>query len=263
MCKTFLNALIALVFFPCVVYGAEGVTAGFAPGSIWVSSSEPAANETVKIFVVVFNNGSTTVDGTIHIMVNNAQIGTIPVSLTAGSNDIESLPWKAAEGDYTLQAVFQQDTSQSVERLRTEAISVHVAPAKPLSPSAQAVYEAGTVLSTFVASATPVIQHAAHTTYRTTESFRTAGAHYLATASVAQKSSPGKAIVKGFTAQSTSTPARFVANASIAAQSAASGATKVLAAIFRSPALFYPVCASVLFGALSFAARYITRRERY
>jgi hypothetical protein len=143
-----------------------------------------------------------------------------------------------------------ENSSQPLTQHQTDAISVAVAPPAPLSPSAQAVEQATTLVGTAVASSTPVITSFAENAYKTSESLRDAGAQYFDAVTANEATSTR---LKASSTRATSPLRVFTAARNLVTKSADT--------IFHSPALFYPIFACIFFGLLYWGIRSVRRSD--
>ncbi len=91
--------ILALVCIP-----ATGFAAGFATQSLFLSKDSVTEGESVLIYAVVSNNTATTFTGKLQVHEGSTLVGTVPVSLAAGSANTVSVSWKPAAGRHTLTA---------------------------------------------------------------------------------------------------------------------------------------------------------------
>lgn len=171
--------LCAAALLPLVA-SAEGnlISAGFAPGSLWLSKTEARAGETLKIFTVVYDSSASPIEGDIAFVVDETKLGTQHFKLAAGETQILSHEWKAAAGAHTFSATIENVTgASSIAQTQTDVVAIRVAEAAP-SPIAQITNTAANVL----ASSSPLVQNVANTVFNTTEDWRQAGSDFLSKA---------------------------------------------------------------------------------
>lgn len=176
------RGFVALVFAALLPFSAlaadAGLPAGFAPNSIWVSSTHITAGNTISIFTVVYNSSEVPLAGDVGFTVDGKPVGTRNFSIKAGETQIESTPWTAVAGTHSvfarIEKISNADTSASASVLNqtTDTITISVAEAPPPSPTAQAVASVTSVIQTVLASSTPVITNAAQKIYEVTEDAR-------------------------------------------------------------------------------------------
>lgn len=221
--------LFLLVLLVSLAQGAQAadteVPAGFAPGPVWLSQSDPIAGNTVRLYTVVYNSSPTAIEGSVTFAVGATALGSIPFSLDAGESAIKSVTWTAQEGTHEFSAhisgVIERGTkvTATVERAATTPLSITILPAPPKPIALEAVDTAEAI----VASSTPTIASVVSLTTAATESMRKAGESYLASLTNQASST---------SATSTSTP---VAKTNYTQKAAA-----IALPLFRYPALFYP-----------------------
>lgn len=101
--------LAGLLFFPGIT-----LAAGFASQSLFLSKSTVTEGEIVRVYAVVENDTATSFSGTLVLSDEDGQIGTVPVSLTAGEADTLSVSWKPSAGRHTVTANLENATGASV-----------------------------------------------------------------------------------------------------------------------------------------------------
>ncbi len=214
--------LVLLVSFAQSAQAANiDVPAGFAPGPVWLSQSNPIAGNTVRLYTVVYNSSPTAIEGSVTFTVGDTALGSTPFSLDAGESTIKSITWIAQEGTHEFSAhisgVIERSTkvTATVERAATPPLSITILPTPP-KPAVLAVVDTA---ETVAASSTPSIASVVSLTTAATESLRKTGESYLASLTNEASST---------SASSTSTP--------VATQKAA----LIALPLFRYPALFYP-----------------------
>lgn len=97
----YLHILFALALM-CVP--SVGFAAGFATQSLFLSKDSVTEGESVLIYAVVSNNTTTTFTGKLQVHEGSTLVGTVPVSLAAGSADTVSVSWKPAAGKHAITA---------------------------------------------------------------------------------------------------------------------------------------------------------------
>jgi hypothetical protein len=80
--------------------------AGFAPDSIWLSKEDPMHGDVIDIYVVVFNNDSDNLSGTVRYYDDQLLLGEIPVTVGANTAKLVPLSWEATQGDRIIYARF-------------------------------------------------------------------------------------------------------------------------------------------------------------
>ena len=170
--------LLPLFFvFPFVPLAeAASSSAGFAPGSIWMSRTHVVAGESVNIFTVLYNSSDNSISGDAVMEVDGSPIGTKSFTLGAGETQIVSVPWVAKSGNHTVSARIEKATgiSENTAALNqtTGNITVSIEAPSPPSPAAQMLNTVTSAIQTGVASTAPAIASAVGALYDTTESLR-------------------------------------------------------------------------------------------
>lgn len=242
------KARAALLVIPTIAFllalpaHASEISAGFAPGPVWLSENSPTAGTLVRIYTVVYDGSPSAIEGSVSFKIDGTSIGAVPFSLNAGESSIESVPWTASEGEHNVSAeitsVIDKKTKITAQ-LREASTTLHTFHVKPAPPKTAAV-EALNTAHLAVASSSPVIANVIAATTATTESIRKAGETYLASLAgenVLTSTAEEKGSVLGTeTEVSESTPeAGYVQKTA-----------HTVLPIFRYPALFYPVFAFII-----------------
>ena len=238
---------------------AAALTAGFAPGALWLSQSAPVAGSSVRLYAVTYNAGTTAIEGSVTFTVDGEPIGSSPFSLEPGESEIESLSWTPTEGAHQISAEIRSvidkksKESATVANTTTAAVSVVVAPEPPKPAALEAVDSAQSI----AASSTPIISAVVAATTGTTESIRKAGEDYLAT--LAGESSLSTASTTPSRPGSVLGAATEVPEEEVATSTPTGGymqsIAKALLPIFRYPALFYPIFLFILLFVLWVVAK--------
>ncbi len=174
VCMAALLPLVALA-------GSGDLPAGFAPNSIWVSSTHITAGDSVNIFTVVYNSSDISLAGDVNFTIDGASIGTKNLNIKAGDTQIESVPWTAVVGNHSavaqLEKISDADTNANASVLNhtTDTITVAVGASLPPSATAQAAMTITNALSQGAQSAAP----AARSTYNSFEYLRQNAVHSL------------------------------------------------------------------------------------
>ena len=244
--KVKMGAFVAVLLIPSILLMSGGVqaasnsiSAGFAPGPVWLSQSSPTGGTTVRLYTVVYNSSQTPLEGSVTFTIDNASAGTTPFSLDAGESAIESITWTAMEGTHMVSATItsaidkKTKTTTAIDQSATPAVSVTVTAPLPPPVALEALGTAQTV----VASSSPIIASVVAATTATTESLRTAGESYLSQLAGEHKvasttKSKGSVFGASIEAPSEASPAPDTLSQKIA---------KIILPVFRYPAIFYPV----------------------
>lgn len=242
--RPFAGALVLLMWAIAGTVHAASLSAGFAPGSVWVSQSSPAAGTTVKLYTVIYDGGSTAIEGSVSFLVDGVVIGSTPFSLEPGGSAIESVPWQAVEGAHTVSAKItsivdkKTKTALTLEHTDTSTLPVTVGPEAPKPVALEALNTAQVT----VASSTPFVAQAIAQTTAFTEGMRTAGLTYLSslarassTANTTRTGSVLGAQTEGPETASSTEPSSWSRTAA-----------QTLLPLFAYPALFYPVFVGLL-----------------
>lgn len=192
--KKFHFQLLFLIFLilPTLSFAETGLSAGFAPSSVWISRSSVTAGDSVNIFTVIYNSSEEGVSGDLIFLVDEKSIGVKHFTLTSGETQAQSLPWITSSGQHTISAKIENslstktNTNQNLASKATGSITVTVKPAPPPpppTPPSQTTQVLNTVVSgvqTGIASSVPVVSSVFQSIYNTTESLRTQAEKALA-----------------------------------------------------------------------------------
>ncbi|MBI4155617.1 MAG: hypothetical protein HY507_00080 [Candidatus Zambryskibacteria bacterium] len=166
--------------FPAI---GAGLSAGFAPNSVWISKSNVAGGESVNIFAVLYNSSEESLTGELLFLIDDSVIGLKNFTLAVGQTKIESFPWTAEQGKHKVSAKIEKvwntgaNTNATIALLNqtTGSITVLILPPLPPPPpskTAEALKTAVSTLKTALSSSTPVVANALESLYNTTESIR-------------------------------------------------------------------------------------------
>lgn len=254
----FCLAISCTVLFPFVTLATvtsstpEMLPAGFATAPLWISNASPVDGDALKLFAVVNNSTATTVSDSASFLVDGMVVGSVKVSLDAGTAQILSTAWTAVVGIHNITTTFDQPidaSGQSVSLSGTMAgpLSITVSPAPPKPVVLQ-------YLDTAMNAAGPALSG----TLQSIENARQSGADYFATQlglGIASAVPQGK--VLGATAEN------LVSVTSTTAQTTNDFGTLVNRFgyfVFDNPMLFYPIILLLLFLALWLMFRIFSRK---
>ena len=233
--------IFCAILFPFVTFAADATSValpvGFATAPLWVSSASPVDGDALKIFAVVNNSSSFTVNGSVSFLVDGVVVGSaVKVSLANGAAQLVSADWKSTVGEHLLTATLES-SEQAGQVLGTAGpISITVTPAPP----APAVVQ-------YLTAAVDLSGGALNTAIQTLEDIRHKGADYFASQSSATSpSATPVGTVLGTTTES-------VASGTTPAASTAAGASlfnRLGSLIFENPMFFYPLILLVCFFVL-------------
>lgn len=236
---------------------AAGVAAGFAPGSVWLSTDTPRAGEKISITTVLYDGSPSAIEGSVSFGVDGKVVGTAPFSLDAGESGIISTDWIAAEGEHRITAEIgsaidrKSKATASLANATSSALTVTVLPAPPKPAPLEALDTATSIL----ASSSPAVASAIASAKSVTETIRTAGESFLeaqgAVSTTSADTDAGEVLGAETYAADTErgTPAPgFMASVA-----------RTLLPVFRYPAIFYPL----FFLILAFILWIIAKRLRH
>lgn len=240
-------AVLPLLFLPGTAL-ADTVPAGFAPGSLWVSTTQATAGDSITIYTVVYDSAVNPIEGDVSFMVDGDSIAGQHFKLAAGASQILSAKWTASAGAHSFSASIANVSglaSSTIEAARTNTAQITVAAAAP-SPLSQV----SDTLSSIVASSSPAVQNIAQSVFGATEDLREKGADWLSSAlyddqSGSRAASSSILAPKGqVLGASTFRPA---ASSTSALESAKRALLSALLYIFQVRVLFYLLLVFVLY----------------
>jgi hypothetical protein len=148
---------------------------GFAPASLWLSTTEATAGENIKVYSVLYNSAADAFEGDIDFEADGESIQTLHFKLGAGETQIFSADWSATAGEHAFSAQLKNVPSGSVGGPAvTNTVTIVVASS---SPSVTQTYL--NAANDFLASTSPGLASFAADIASTTESWRQAGADWL------------------------------------------------------------------------------------
>lgn len=246
-----LSALLIPTLFLPVTVGAQetGISAGFAPSSVWLSRTDLVAESSVRIYTVVYNSSESALEGSVSFLVDGTETGTAPFALPSGDSKIVFTTWTTSEGTHTVSAKIASSLDTKTKESRTlsssssASLSVTVTP----PPPKPVILQTADTASSIVASSTPVIASVVAHAFSATEALRTAGESYLTALSAPTAS---------VTDSATTSPARkgSVLGAETLSLEGDTPTKKTLVQkiagfllpFFATPALFYLACIGIL-----------------
>lgn len=174
--------LIPTLFLPIFAHAQEStIPAGFAPTSVWLSRNALVSGTDVRLYTVVYNSSESALEGSVSFLIDGAEVGTAPFTLSSGDSKILSTVWTASEGTHSVSAKISSSLdsktkeSRSLSSSASASLSVTVIPPPPKPAALQTI----DTVSTIAASSTPVIASAVAQVTAATEALRTAGESYL------------------------------------------------------------------------------------
>ncbi len=177
----FFVALVCLaVILPNLSFALQtDVTAGFAPGSLWLSKTSATAGETVKIYTVVYDSSDSAIEGDVVFYVDTKESDAKHFKLAAGETQVLSSSWTALAGTHTFGASIKNisGVNDTISNSTTNSVSVQVA-AAPVSSVAQYA----NIVSNIISSSSPAVQNITQTVFGATEGLRRAGSNFLSKA---------------------------------------------------------------------------------
>ena len=126
--RRFLTALsCALLLFPIAV-SAQSAAAGFAPGSLWLSSTHVVVGDSVKVYTVLYDSTNAPIEGDVQFDVDAKPLQTNHFSLQAGQTQVVSADWTASAGQHTFSASLKNITGvPAVAEATTNTVTISIA----------------------------------------------------------------------------------------------------------------------------------------
>jgi hypothetical protein len=170
-----LLTLLLVCLYPALSFA---LPQGFAPASLWLSTTEATAGETIKVYSVLYNSSAVVFEGDIDFTADAESIQTLHFKLSPGETQIFSADWSAIAGEHAFSAQLKNIPSASVGGPTvTNTIKIAVATSTP--SIAQTYLDAANNL---LASTSPGLASFASSVASTTESWRQSGVDWLAKA---------------------------------------------------------------------------------
>lgn len=248
--------ILSLFVVASPAYAEEGLPAGFAPGPVWVSKSTPTAGEKVQIYAAIYNASDTSIEGSITFSVDQVSVGSVPFTLNEGETTLKSVPWTAIAGSHTIDAAVgtaiekQSKQATAIRNRAAGSVAVVVGAETSKPATLEQINSATDVVSTAIASGTPLISDIAGTVFDTAEALRKAGETFLSeaagpVATVDTSSTKIQGQVLGAETRENQ------ANNASESDSAPSGGfmqsiAQSLLPVFAYPAIFYPLLFLIL-----------------
>ncbi len=257
----FCFAALCITSFPSATFSQDAssesniLPAGFAAAPIWISSASSTGGDSLKIFAIVNNTSTTTVNGTVSFLVDGTSVGSVDISLAAGAANIFSVPWTAVAGTHSITATLDNPVDAnglpvSLSETVAGPISITVAEAPPAPLAVQyfnaAMNDANSVAGPALSGALAAV-----------DSARQDGANYFATQlGLGTASASPQGQVLGAETEN-------IASATPTAQST-NGFMSLLDRlgyyIFENPILFYPLFIILIFIALWILSSVFSRK---
>ena len=247
-----------LLFLVPLFASAETISAGFPSQSVWLSTTNVTAGETITIYTVLYNSSDSVLKGTLVFSVDGTSINSEPFELPAGQTKIESAEWKATAGSHSFSASIKDasgNNTQAVAVSNTSSgtINISVAEPPPATGLEQTVNAITSVASQAVSASLPIVSNVAKGVINATENFREAGIA-LAEKNISQGPSPsGNETGSGATSSLVTENEQGTAvsqeeNSSLLSRAMLLASPGILFT-FKSPFIFYLLlCAILLLG---------------
>ena len=152
--KTALLASLVFALPAAALAASAAVPAGFAPGSLWLSSTSLSAGDAATIYTVAYDSSTESVAGDVVFTIDGQEFGTKHFALAPGTTQIISLPWTATLGSHTFGASMENMNAGSVVLPESKSEAVDITVAAPPPPSAGVA--AAQAAASGISSATPV-----------------------------------------------------------------------------------------------------------
>lgn len=252
--KSLLAALALSLTFAPFAHAQMPSPAGFAPSSVWLSKTSLTDGDTVSAFTVLYNASGAPLTGMLVFTEDGTGFATKSFTLAAGATEIESVSWAAKEGAHSIAARIENasdpatktKTPLSNESAGSVNVTVAAPPPPPPAPVAVASGSGGNASTTGTsAGAVALVQSAADTAYKATESLRQAGAAALSRTVAEAAASPSGSVLGTSTSKVSAVPPSTGINSFIPL--IWHGGLTALLFVFRLQILFYIALLFVLF----------------
>ena len=153
---------IATLLIPFSAFAAD-IPAGFAPNSIWVSSTKVTEGDTINLFTAVYNSSDVSISADADFAVDGKTVGTKHFALKAGETQIQSVPWQAQSGSHAISAQIENVSSDggtgdvSLINRTTDTITIDVAKAPPPPAIVQAAKDTAQAVQSGIAASAPIV----------------------------------------------------------------------------------------------------------
>lgn len=165
------RALFFLALFLPLSVSAASIPAGFAPGALWLSSTQATAGDSLKVYTVLYDSADVPLQADVAFNVDAVPFSTITVSLAAGQSQIVAADWTAVAGAHAFDATLKNVTGVAgAVANSTNVVGITVAAARP-SPIAQY----SSIVNNLYASSSPQMQNVVQAIASTTEGWRLSG----------------------------------------------------------------------------------------
>ena len=232
---------------------AEELSAGFAPGQVWLSKSAPLAGESVEIYTVIYDASGTPLEGSVSFRVDGETIGSVPFTLSAGETEVQSVRWRATPGTHALTAAFDtaihRETKKDagIKGSVTATTTVTVAEPEPEPEREARAARTATPDIVAAASAYPIVANVVAAAESVRTGSETLVASYIGTST--PRATEGGIVLGNTTEQATDT-------------TLVSRAAETALPLFAYPALFYPLVLTLLLFLLWLVARKLRNPRR-
>ncbi|MES2014508.1 MAG: hypothetical protein V4437_01695 [Patescibacteria group bacterium] len=167
-----------LLTSPLFAHADTALSGGFPSGALWFSKTPLVEKTPVKIFTPVYNSSTEKVIADAVFTLDGTPLGTAHFEIAGGESQIVSILWTPVIGTHKVAAHIENahgtDGTKpiSLSEINTTLIDIDVAPAPPQSALIQALGGATTLVGAITSVALPVVESAAGTVFKETESLR-------------------------------------------------------------------------------------------
>jgi hypothetical protein len=169
-------AVLVAFAFLLVPFGTRA--ASFSQSYIFLSESSITQGDTVLVHAVIGNPATTSFSGSLLFQDNGASIGTLPISLDAGGENVFSISWTPAVGAHTITATLKDGAGTTIEK-ETDKVTV-AAPPTSNGASLQTVpVDSSAPIQEYIADISPIAASTTEPLFSTVDSMRQGAANAI------------------------------------------------------------------------------------
>ena len=174
--------LVLALSFIGMVFPSLALATGFAKDSLFLSRSPVTAGQSVHIYAIVANDGTSAFSGSVVLSDGSQKIASVPVSITAGGTQIASAPWTPDAGVHTIQAKLTSDTGTVVEQ-ESASFTINEPPVTTSNSTSQsaATVDSSAPIQTDIANISPQVASASQPLFTVIDGARASAAGVLDT----------------------------------------------------------------------------------
>lgn len=182
----------ALVVLSFLLLPSFAMAAGFANSSLFLSKSPVTEGDTVRIYAIVANSGTSAFGGSVVLTDGGATIAKVAVAIDAGGTQTASASWSPTSGLHTIKAELTASDGSVVET--QSAPFTIAAPVHTVSGASQnaAVVDSSADIQKTIAGVSPQVAGAAEPLFTVIDGARSSAADVLDSQIASTKASLAK-----------------------------------------------------------------------